>query len=102
MTLSLGTTAALGKTCTAWAPPRWEAAGNALPDNEAKAGVLGPKPGGEPDDLEDDEDDNEGNDKPADDDELDDDDEPDGWSPAPAWHLVLAAWSPPAPPILTN
>jgi hypothetical protein len=92
MTSSPGTTAALHKTCTAWAPPRREAAGEALPDDEPKAGVLGPEPGGEPDDPEDDEDDD-GDDKPADDDddelddedELDDDDdEPDGWSPAPA------------------
>jgi hypothetical protein len=87
MTSSPGTMAALHKTCTAWAPPRREAAGEALPDDEPKAGVLGPEPGGEPDDPEDDEDDD-GDDKPADD-ELDDedeldDDEPDGWSPAPA------------------
>jgi hypothetical protein len=92
MTSSPGTTAALHKTCTAWAPPRREAAGEALPDDEPKAGVLGPEPGGEPDDPEDDEDDD-GDDKPADDDDEldddddeldDDDDEPDGWSPAPA------------------
>ena len=81
MTSSPGTMAALHKTCTAWAPPRREAAGEALPDDEPKAGVLGPEPG----DPEDDEDDD-GDDKPADDDDEldDDDDEPDGWSPAPA------------------
>ena len=85
MTLSPGTTTALRKTCTAWTPPRREAAGEALPDDEAKAGVLGPQPGGEPDDPEDDEDDDDdGNAKPADDDDELDDDERDGWSPAPA------------------
>jgi hypothetical protein len=67
MTPSPATTAAF-KTCTTWTPPRREAAGEALPDNEAKAGVLGPEPGGEPDDPEEDDDD-----KPA-----DDEDERDG------------------------
>jgi hypothetical protein len=71
--------------------------GGELTDDEAKAGVLGPEPGGEPDDPEDDEDEDDegdgkppddeddGDDEPADDDDDElDNDERDGWSPAPA------------------
>jgi hypothetical protein len=102
MTPSPVTTAASRKVFAVSTPPRREAGGQALSDNEAKAGVLRPEPGGEPDELEDDEDEDDededdegdgkppddeedGDDEPADDDDDElDDDERDGWSPAPA------------------